>query len=208
MDSFLPWCTIVMTCAIASMVPGLSFALVLKNTIQTQSRKIGILTTLGLSAGMSVYVILICLGFSVFLQNPLVSKTLKYCGSFYLFYLGVKNLIGKKEPLFLDETNISRDHSISKSFAFSTGFLTNVLNPKVLLFFVALFTQFLNENTSFAVVLVYGVTAVSIELLWFINVSIFITKPHFLEILRRFSTIIEKTLGVLFILVSIAVICF
>jgi threonine efflux protein len=203
-DNFLSWSTIVLTSAIASMVPGLSFALVLKNTVQTQSRKIGMLTALGLSAGMLVYVILICLGFSVFLQNPIINKTLKYCGSVYLAYLGVKSLIGKKEAISLDGINTDRNHFVSKSFAFSTGFLTNVLNPKVFLFFIALFTQFVNEHTSPIVVLLYGVTVVVIELLWFISVSVLISNPYFLEILRRFSVTIEKILGVLFILISIA----
>ncbi len=206
MSSYLSnWALLVLASLGASAVPGISFALVVRNTLATSKRQIGILTAAGLSVGMLIYALIICFGLDAFLSHR-IHEVLKYAGAVYLGYIGLKSIFQNK-PLSSEENllNACTKHKINVLPAFSMGFVTNILNPKVMIFFIALFSQFINDNTPLSVSLTYGFTSVFIEFLWFSGLSILITYPSCLETIKNASRYIEIAMGIIFIILSVSV---
>jgi threonine/homoserine/homoserine lactone efflux protein len=125
---------------LAMMSPGPDFILILKNGrfgIRT-----GLATSLGITIGFSLHTLLVIFGFSfILIQYSFLKHAVSFLGASYLFYLGIKIWNSYKEELNLD---IKERQSWPQSL--KEGFLCNILNPKVLLFILSLFTQFVPDN--------------------------------------------------------------
>jgi threonine/homoserine/homoserine lactone efflux protein len=199
------WILLILASLGASAVPGISFALVVRNTLATSKRQIGILTAAGLSLGMLIYALVICFGLDTLFSHR-IREILKYAGAVYLGYIGLKSVfLNKYLSREKNLQNAYMDNKINVLSAFSMGFVTNILNPKVMIFFIALFSQFISDDTPLSVSLAYGFTSVFIEFLWFSGLSILITHPSFLETIKNASRYIEITTGIIFIILSVSV---
>jgi threonine/homoserine/homoserine lactone efflux protein len=128
--------------AIADLVlkitPGPDMALTLSRGI-TQGFRAAWVSALGTSSAGFVHVPLVVLGLGVlFAQSPLLFTVIKVAGALYLVYLGVRALFHSSQDRFLTaHASITSDREI-----FLQGFVTNVLNAKVLLFMVVFLPQF------------------------------------------------------------------
>ena len=89
---------------------------------------------------------------------------------------------------------------------FLIGFFTNVLNPKAILFFISLFTVFVNQSTPIYIKIIYGIWMVFSTGLWFCIVSIFFTSDYSKKIINKYSVIISKIMGIILLIISIKVI--
>ncbi|SRR5579883_82730 len=108
-----------------------------------QGRRAGAISALGTGTGILVHTTAAALGLAVLLQTSIVAYTLiKYAGAAYLIYLGVKTLLSKQSALF---TPVATRPSWRRMYL--QGMLTNVLNPKVALFFVAFLPQFIDQQS-------------------------------------------------------------
>src|SRR5690606_7560256 len=129
---------VVATTALA-LSPGPDNIYVLTQSM-VYGKKYGYATAAGLAAGCLVHTTLMAFGVSLLIKNnPNVFFTIKFLGAFYLFYLAFKVY---KSNFSLD---LSREVGPRKGFwkLFGRGFVMNVLNPKVTLFFLAFFPTFL-----------------------------------------------------------------
>ena len=109
----------------------------------SQGRKAGIISALGIAGGTFVHITGAVIGISALIaQSALAFEIIKYLGAAYLVYLGIKSII-KKE--FSSTELKSPGNSPGKIF--SQGVITNVLNPKVALFFLAFIPQFINPSS-------------------------------------------------------------
>jgi threonine/homoserine/homoserine lactone efflux protein len=103
-----------------------------------QGRVAGLVSVLGISAGCLVHVAAAALGLSaLMLALPLAYEAVQYAGAAYLIWLGVRALASTASPLQTRQVEPERLGRI-----FRQGVLTNVLNPKVALFFLAFLPQF------------------------------------------------------------------
>lgn len=106
-----------------------------------QGTKAGILSSLGIMAGCMVHIVAAVVGLSAIIaQSAIAFNIIKYAGAAYLIYLGIRSLMSKKK-------NFQINQSINKQSygkLFWQGVLTNVLNPKVALFFLAFLPQFID----------------------------------------------------------------
>jgi threonine/homoserine/homoserine lactone efflux protein len=110
-----------------------------------QGRRAGAISALGTCTGILVHTSAAALGLAVLLQTSIVAYTLiKYAGAAYLIYLGIKTLLSKQSALF---TPVATRPSWRRMYL--QGMLTNVLNPKVALFFVAFLPQFIDQQSGF-----------------------------------------------------------
>ena len=108
-------------------------------------RKSGFMFILGLIFGCLVHTLLLTLGFSILiLKSSYAFNTLKYFGFIYLIYLAIQVFFSKKN--FILNTKISNSNFNSFSYI-KRGFLMNLLNPKVLIFFIAFFPNFIFSET-------------------------------------------------------------
>jgi len=124
----------------------------------SQGIKAGIVSALGIAGGCVVHLLAAVAGLSALIASSAIAfDIIKYAGAVYLVYLGIKAFISKQNKFRINEK--TEKQPIPKLFW--QGVLTNVLNPKVALFFLAFLPQFINPEN--------GDTALQILLLglWF-----------------------------------------
>jgi len=110
-----------------------------------QGTKAGVISALGIGAGCVVHITAAVIGLSAILASSAVAfNIIKYAGAAYLIYLGIKTLIKRKQNLKLQSLE-----SLSCNKIFWQGVATNVLNPKVALFFLAFLPQFIHVEKGF-----------------------------------------------------------
>ena len=109
----------------------------------SQGIKAGIDSALGITGGCIVHLLAAVVGLSAIIANSAVAfDIIKYVGAAYLVYLGIRSILGKENKFSVTE-NVEKK-SLSKLFW--QGVLTNVLNPKVALFFLAFLPQFIHPE--------------------------------------------------------------
>ena len=202
-DNFV---TFVITATFFIMTPGIDTIFVLNKSI-SKGTKSGIYATLGINSGIFVHTIFAALGLSIIIaKSALAFSIVKYAGAAYLIYLGISNLLSQQHAFDnIDKECIIRESNLKNYYS---GVLTNVLNPKVALFFMAFFPQFikaeaLNDPLPF---LFLGTSYSLIGLFWFLLVSFF--ASIFSEKLmnnRLFSKWMDKVSGIVFILMGIKI---
>ncbi len=132
-------------------------------------------------------------------QSLLLFNIIKYIGAAYLIYIGVQSLRSKKAQQTQNVAVPHKERDVSPLRAVRMGFLTNVLNPKATLFFLALFTQVIDPATSLIVKVAYGLEMSIVTALWFSIVAVFMTQPM---IRKRFIGVkhyIERFFGAILI---------
>ncbi|MSQ91509.1 MAG: LysE family translocator [Gammaproteobacteria bacterium] len=126
-----------------TMIPGADTMLVVRNVLRG-GRRDGFFTALGICCGLYVHGLLSALGISMILMHSATACTvLKIAGAGYLAWLGFNSLrSAARERRVADPAAIVRA-AVTPARCFREGFLTNVLNPKVIAFYLALLPQFI-----------------------------------------------------------------
>ena len=204
MTNYLPeFLTIIVIHLLAVMSPGPDFVLTSQNSLM-HSRKVGIFTALGLALGILVHVTYSLIGIGLIISKSIVLfSILKFLCAGYLIYIGYKSL--RSNPQEIEKQKKIKKHDLGNLAAIKKGFLTNVLNPKVTLFFFALFTQVINPSTPKFIQVLYGLEMSAMTFLWFSLVAIILSHK---AIKNRFSSIqhyLERAFGVILIALGIKV---
>lgn len=195
--------TIVVAHALAVASPGPDFTLVLKQSLG-RGRRAAIWTSLGIGAGISLHVAYSLLGISLLIANsPVAFSGLKYAGAAYLAWVGLQALRARPraDPAGVpggDLRPADRVGAANRS-AFALGFLTNALNPKATMFFLALFPMAVSTSTPKLVQLGYGIWVILYTGAWFCLVSAVFTRPEIRDRFLRHGHWIDRALGVVFL---------
>lgn len=150
--------------AVIIIAPGPDFLYVTARGV-AQGRRAGILSAIGISIGLLIHTLLAALGLSAVLNASRGTfDLLKYIGAAYLLYLGFKALTARKGFIH-SETPSTCDSTA----VFRQGVLTNVLNPKAMITFMAFIPQFIcpeEGNSTIQIFLLGGIIAL-LAILWF-----------------------------------------
>jgi threonine/homoserine/homoserine lactone efflux protein len=177
--------------------PGPDFILVTRQAIK-MGRKAAIYTSLGIGIGILIHSLAAIMGLTLIISsNPYLFLCMKLAASLYLFYLGLMSIIQTSETGNEIE---SRDSSELNSFLI--GFITNVLNPKAIIFFVTLFSIVLNNSTSAALLTIYGLYMSAATFLWFLLISYVFTNKNLIEKYFYVLPAFEKIIGILLIIIA------
>lgn len=190
---------------LAVMSPGPDFAMVMRNSL-VYSRRTGVLAAVGLALGIMLHVTYSLLGIGLIIsQSVVLFNILKLVGAGYLIYIGVKSLLSKRAQPgdVLVKENGKQD--LSAVSAIRLGFLTNALNPKATLFFLALFTQVINPGTPLAVKLLYGAEMSVATFAWFAAVATLLTQMRVSNLFSGIRHHIEKAFGAVLVALGIKV---
>ena len=185
-----------------NLTPGPDTVYILGRSI-AQGREAGIASALGISLGSIFHTCAAALGLSAILAtSALAFGTIKLIGGAYLIFLGIKMVLDRRKQLSLP-SNFRRRSTLA---AFRQGILTNVLNPKVALFFLAFLPQFIDptSNLKIAAFIALGLTFVTTGTIWCLILAWFASA--FSERLRRSETIsqwLNRTAGALFIFLGV-----
>ena len=128
--------------AALALTPGADTMLVIRNTMHS-GRQAGWATTLGILGGTLFHALLSALGISLIIaQSELVFQLVKALGAAYLVWLGIQTLRSIRHPS-ASETDHDRS---GLRHAFNEGLITNLLNPKVAVFYIAFLPQFISPG--------------------------------------------------------------
>lgn len=175
----------VLMCILLIILPGPDTAIVTKNTL-TVGRLGGLKTALGGCCGLTIHTSAAVLGLSaIIVKSALLFSFFKYVGAVYLIYLGIKtiwSLRKKKDAATVDDHKLSQ---LENKSCFKQGFLTNILNPKVAVFFLTFLPQFVDPGKdTFIPFLIMGITYTALTAIWFLlyvyllnQISAFMKKP-------------------------------
>ena len=192
------WVQFAAICLIGAMSPGPSMALIIRNSIK-YGRISGILFSLGHAIGIGIYATVSVLGLQfILINNLLLFNAIQFCGSVFLLILGI---------LFLRDTahNLSLENEQKNVNSFIQGFAISILNPKILIWFAAIFSQFIETSSTNFVKLSMVLIASSIDGLWYIILTIVVTGFGLKQFLEHNTNIIQKISGVILISISIII---
>ena len=201
---FLHWLSFVGIFFVAVISPGPDFVMIVRNSL-TFSRTAGLYTALGLGLSILVHVTYTLLGLAAVISKSILAyNAIKWMGAAYLLYIGYHALFSKgmSEKAFktsLEEGKTNALKLISNKQAFISGFLTNLLNPKAALFFLAVFSQVIGPETPLFWKLLSGVSASVIITTWFSGVAIFLTGTAMRNMFLKFSKWIDRACGVILV---------
>ncbi len=151
------------------LTPGPDTAYIIGRSV-AQGRGAGVMSALGIAAGSVMHTLACAFGLTALLAASATAFTVvKFAGALYLIYLGARMLFARRsaEPVKPD-TVINRPPSKSLRQLFTQGFLTNLLNPKVVLFFISFFPQFVAADSPSKVLpfILLGATFVVMGGIW------------------------------------------
>jgi len=195
--SFFAWSQFALVCIIGAMSPGPSLAVVIKNNIN-YNRLAGINTSIGHGLGIGFYATLAVLGLGFVLQtNQTLFLFIQILGLIFLFFLGLLFIFQKQS-----EKKVNNEQNQLNSFL--QGFLVAIINPKIIIWFTAIYSQFISidANIKFNIILI--LTASIVDTLWYIVVSIMITGYGFKNFLINKKELIQKITGSILLIISMS----
>tara|TARA_B100000886_G_C20416018_1_gene489304 strand:+ start:1674 stop:2297 length:624 start_codon:yes stop_codon:yes gene_type:complete len=195
--SFIVFIQVFIVCLLGAMSPGPSMALVINNAV-LKNRYHGILTAIGHGLGITVYAIFAVVGIGLIIKtNIFVFNSLKILSIIFLFYLGLKSIANKNQMSFKQE-NLT-----TEVFSFFQGFIIAMLNPKIFIWFIAIYSQFMSKNNDLLFNIYLILTAGIVDTCWYVLLTIISTSGLFLNFFKSKSNILQKSLGVIFIIIGV-----
>jgi len=190
------------TAILLIITPGQDTFFILGRSL-SGGRAAGIAAALGISTGTVVHTFAAALGLSALLAtSPYAFMVVKFAGAAYLIFIGVRALLSRANGLPVEESASAADDRRS---AFRQGILTNLLNPKVALFFLALMPQFIDAGSTQKVgaFLVLGLTFVTLGVIWVVMLAVaaaklrgaFLRRPSMAAVLNRVAGTVFIALG-------------
>ena len=191
------WFQFALVCMIGAMSPGPSLAVVIRNNIN-YNRIAGIMTSIGHGLGVAVYATLALIGLGFILQtNQTLFLLIQILGLIFLFFLGLLFIFQKQS---VEKINNKQNQLNS----FLQGFLVAIINPKMLIWFTAIYSQFISieANIIFNLILIF--TTSIIDAVWYITVSLVITGYGVKNFLISKKKLIQKITGSILLIISLS----
>ncbi|MGA2972031.1 MAG: LysE family translocator [Candidatus Bathyarchaeia archaeon] len=145
MPGIAPIAVFIVAALALNISPGPDMLYVISRSLE-QGRKAGIISALGIGAGTLMHTFVTAIGLSaILLSVPIAFEFVRYAGAAYLVYLGLRMLLERNSGKATTEYSSSKSVRSLRSI-FQQGVTTNVLNPKVALFFLAFLPQFVDQS--------------------------------------------------------------
>lgn len=196
------WLTVFIIGWFVVITPGPNMAIVIRNSL-IHSRGAGVYTAAGLSLGNLVHIAYCLVGIGFLISKSILFfNVVKWLGAGYLIYLGIKSLRAQRHSPF-GQSCVSP--ALTRLSALRTGFLTDLLNPKATLFFLALFTQIVRPGTPLLAQIVYSITIVMLEFGCFAILAAIIGHHSVRRRVEVVSHWIERVTGTVLIALGVRV---
>ena len=191
--TLLTFTQVFIVCLLGAMSPGPSMAVVINNAI-FKGRSNGILTSIGHGIGIAIYASFAVLGLGFIINtNIFIFNSLKILSIVFLIFIGVKSILNK------EKINLEKKNTKEKAVSFLQGLSISILNLKILVWFVAIYSQFMSVNNE----LIFNIYLVSIagiiDACWYIILTLAITTASALNFFQKKVKLIQKIQGVILI---------
>lgn len=195
--SLLIFLKIFAVCLLGAMSPGPSMVVVINNAI-FKNRLNGILTSIGHGVGIGIYALFAVLGIALIIKTNLyVFNVIKFLSIIFLVYLGV-NLMITNDKLEFDGKNINSGFT-----SFLQGLSISLLNPKIFIWFVAIYSQFMSVDNDMIFNTILILTASIIDAIWYVILTLLVTTNIALDFIKDKSVLLQKFVGSVFIIIGV-----
>ncbi len=194
------WLQLTVVCFLGAVSPGPSLAVVMNNTL-SQGRSYGVATSMGHAVGIWWWALLTAIGIAalVALNSP-VMLVLQTLGACLLIYIGVRTVMARNDHLeFVTEGTVARAWVKGAI----EGFLISLFNPKVALFFIAIFSHLVGENPTWVEIGLIGLITAVIDGLWYAIVALIITTSSVGSAIQSRQHVIAGVSGVILVIIAI-----
>lgn len=188
-----------LVCVMGAMSPGPSLAVVLRNTI-SGGRTQGVMTGIGHGIGFGIYAFIAVMGLSaLLLANTEIFNLLQWAGAVVLIWLAYNMLT-------YSPSGPVKEHEGSRRRGFSEGFMIAFLNPKILVFLVAVFSQFIDPEMTNPDRFIMAFVAGIIDTTWYVLVATVLAGTSIIDKLRANAVIIDRSIGTVLLMLAILLI--
>ncbi|MCZ4339392.1 LysE family translocator [Shewanella colwelliana] len=200
--SFSAWLSLLAICCLGAMSPGPSLAMVVRHTLGGGRAK-GVICAWAHSIGIGIYALVTLLGLAVLLkQAPMLFNAIAIIGALYLAWMGVQALRSKGGM----SEKLAAGESTDAYTAARDGLAISLFNPKIMLFFLALFSQFVLAADSLVGQSLIVLTPLIVDGLWYTIIALLLSHQSVLPKLKQKAALIDKLSGVVLILLAIRVV--
>ncbi len=200
--TFTIWLSLFAVSILGAMSPGPSLAMVVKHSL-AGGRSNGIATSWAHATGIGIYAFVTLIGLAVvFEQSPLLFEIISYTGAAYLAYLGINALRSKGGVA----SRMEQGQKVSVARSAREGFLISMLNPKIALFFIALFSQFVALGNHLSNQMIIIATPFLVDGLWYTFIAFILSNAQVLDHIRAHATLIDRLSGVILLLFALRVV--
>ncbi len=197
--------TFIITGILLNLTPGNDTIFILSRSM-AEGRKVGIASVLGITTGSLIHTSMAAFGLSLIIAKSIILfNIIRYAGAAYLLYIGYKMLRSKT---VLGEIDRTTHRSVNLLKVYRDAIITNVLNPKVALFFIAFLPQFIDPQAGHTVLsfFILGITFTTTGAAWCMILAYFAAWiAAKLKQNRKFTNYINKTCGLVLIGLGIKV---
>ena len=188
---------IFIVCLLGAISPGPSMVVVINNAI-FKNRFHGVLTAIGHGIGIGIYALFAVLGIALIIKtNIFIFNGLKLISIIFLIYLGYKSITNQNNLNF-DELDLK-----SGIESFFQGLSISLLNPKIFIWFVAIYSQFMSIENDLIFNIYLILTAGIVDTTWYIVLTFLVTSNVALEFIKSKSKILQKIVGVVFLFIGL-----
>ena len=193
------WLQFAAVCIAGAMSPGPSLALVIRNSTKF-SRIAGLMTAIGHGLGMGIYAVFAVTGLVIVITtNVYLFQLIQILGICFLLYFGIQFILQKSNEIIIDDNQKNIN-------SFIQGFSISILNPKILIWFAAIFSQFVSVNGTFTSNSILVLTASIIDCIWYVIVALVVTSYGLNNFFQKRIDIIQKVSGFTLVLIGIILI--
>ena len=176
-------------CAMGAISPGPSLAVVLRNTI-SGGRLQGVMTGIGHGIGLGIYAFVAVMGLSsLLLTNKQIFNFIQWAGVLFLIWLAFSMITYRP-------SGISNKYEGNWRRGFWEGFMIAFLNPKILVFMAAVFSQFINPDISNAGRFIMAIMAGVIDTIWYVLVATILAGTPIINKLRANTGLVDRSIGI------------
>ena len=185
-----------LVCAMGAISPGPSLIVVLRNTI-SGGRTQGVMTGIGHGIGLGIYAFIAVMGLSsLLLANQQIFNLIQWAGVLFLIWLAF-NMITYRP------SDISNEYEGNWRRGFLEGFMIAFLNPKILVFMAAVFSQFINSDINSAGRFIMAIMAGVIDTIWYVLVATVLAGTPIINKLRRNAGLIDRSIGIIMLILAL-----
>ncbi|GHB22807.1 LysE family translocator [Salinicola rhizosphaerae] len=194
------WCSLLLVCALGAISPGPSLAMVMRHTLGS-GRACGVAAALAHAVGVGLYAGLTVVGLAaVIVHQPWLYRLIAWGGALYLAWLGIQALRAGAAPAFPVQ-----DQQGDWRRAVRDGLLVALGNPKLIVFFVALLSQFVEADMGAASRWLIVATAAVVDGGWYLLVAMALSQSHVLPWLRHRAVWVHRLTGGILIALALRV---
>ena len=194
------WLSITVACLLGAMSPGPSLAVIINLSV-SEGRLAGTMAAISHGLMIGLFAFATATGLVAILDHqPLIFKSVQLAGCLFLVWMAIKLLFARGSNLDSYSVAVARS---SKWLAARDGFLIALVNPKTIVFFSALFSQFVDVNSQLWEKTLMAIIAAGVDMLWYTVVAVVISQSTSLTALQRRTNWVNKLFAMVLLAIAI-----